>query len=95
MSSVSNAGPSTARVAAPVLNVAIPQAAGVLPSVRPRTSVARQTIRPTVPPVRPSTAPVRATLNRSTAPLVANPQPAAPAMYVARNAHFSQVVPRR
>lgn len=58
-------------------------------SVRPRSSVARSTVRPTAPPppVRPST--FRRTLNRSTAPTVAHPQPAAPA--VARNAPFSQV----
>ncbi len=94
LSLVSNTGPATARVAGPVPHVAISQAAQ--PSVRPRPSVARATIRPPAPPpVRPSTAPIRGTLNRSTAPTVAHPQPAAPAMYVARNAHFSQVGPRR
>ncbi|EFX72095.1 hypothetical protein DAPPUDRAFT_326474 [Daphnia pulex] len=90
--SVSATGPAIARVVGPVPHVAIPHAAQ--PSVRPRPSVARATIRPTAPPpVRPST--VRGTLNRSTAPTVAHPQPAAPAMYVARNAHLSQVGPRR
>lgn len=91
---MSNVGLPNARVAAAAVPRAIlPQP----PQPRPRVSAA-QTIRP--PPhvlVRPVTAPVRGTLNRSTAPaqIFPNPQPAGPAMYVARNARFSQVGSRR
>lgn len=81
--------PSTARVsgAAVHFTATLPQAA------RPRVMVARPAGRP----AGPSTGLVRGTLIRSTAPAPTfpNPQAVGPAMYVARNAHSSQVGPRR
>jgi hypothetical protein len=92
---VSNVGLPNVRVAA-AAHGAIPRIVPPqVPQPRPRVSVA-QAIRPPVV-VRPVTVHVRGTLNRSTAPaqVVPNPQPAGPVMYVARNAHLSQVGPRR